>query len=185
MGTTTNLSLPYPDATLPIGEANEHIQQLAEALDGDLEHLHHYAQLARITTQNIPNSTAVVVQWTSADSVLTSDFDLVTGSSTDDTLKYLGPPRFGVFQVIIKWPAGITNDHATILLSRNDVTPTLGTDKYLFYERNFTDPHLPSGIPQVESGLVFMDTNAEWQVQVDHDTGATRAIEARLAFKAI
>ena len=34
MGTTPN-GLPYPDATLPIGEANEHIQELAEAIDSD------------------------------------------------------------------------------------------------------------------------------------------------------
>lgn len=38
MGTTTNRAIPYPDASLPIGLANEHQQDLAEWLDEDLEH---------------------------------------------------------------------------------------------------------------------------------------------------
>jgi hypothetical protein len=183
MGTTTNLNLPYPDATLPIGEANEHIQQLAEALDSDLEHLHHYAQLARITTQNIPDSTGTVVQWTSADSTVTSDFDLITDSVTDDTIQYLGPPRFGVFQAIVEWPAGLSANTAFFELKRNDVTPTVGTDKYFHFKRIFAD--LQSGIPVLESGMFYMDTGAEWQMTLWHDTAATRAIKARLAIKAI
>lgn len=182
MGTTPNRAYPYPDAADPFALGNEQIQALAEAVDETLEE--RYAKLARVTAgQSIPDTTGVIIQWNSGDSTLTTDFDLVTDSATDDTIKYLGPPMFGIFQIILEWPVGLFANTAFVELKRNDVTPTLGTDRYFHFERDFAV--LGSGIPVSANALIWLETNAEWQATVWHDTGATRSLKSRMNIKAL
>lgn len=178
MGTTTH-GLPYPDAADPFSLGNEQIQDLAEALDTDLNQ---YAKLARISTQTFANSTAALVQWTSADSTLTADFDLTTTSATDDTLTYLGRSRFVAWRYGFKLPDGLSAGTASGLFRRKS-TATLGSDDYIYKLVNFAD--IGSGLPIGDSGLVWMATGSEWQLVITQDTSASRAVSAYASFKAV
>lgn len=179
MGTTTNLDLPYPDGSLPIGEANLHQQALAEAVDDELTQ---YAKLARVTTQSLLDATITQVQWTAADSELTADFDLVTASATDDTLKYLGPPRFVVWRYGIKLPNSLSSGVIAGIF-RHRTLGTLGSDNYVAMNKDAAD--MSTSSPYGDSGLVWMDTNSEWELLVTHTTGATRACQFWASFKAV
>lgn len=176
---TTDSGFPYPDAADPFAVGNEAIQALAEQVDLDLNQ---WAKLARISTQNLVTATPALVQWTSGDSDLTDDFELTTQTSTDDTLKYTGRPRFVAWRYGIKLPDALSSG-LVIGIFRRRATATMGSDDYIVNRVDLAD--INSSNPVGDSGLVWMDTDSEWQVIAQQTTGSTRATSFWASFKAI
>lgn len=179
MGTTTNLALPYPEGSDFVIDGDDAIQALAEALD---DYHSQSAKLVRSATQTFADATLAAVQWTNASSTLTSDFDLVTTSAADDTLKYLGPPRFVAWRFGLDFPSGLATGNAEFSFQRQG-SVTDGQDDFVWGFRDFTEQS--GSRPLGNSGLVYMATNSEWQVFVLQTTGASRAVSAFASFKAL
>ena len=177
-GSTSELGFPYPLNSEPFADGAEAIQALADDLDDKLAQ---YARARRFADQTIVTATSTVVQWTSSDSTLTSDFDLTTDAVTDDELTYLGPDRFILFNVVAQFQLSVTSGTGFLQLQRT--TPATDGQFVMTDRRDFSE--LNSASPLAVCGMVWVETGDTFRAVVTQTTGSNKTVKAYLNAKVV
>lgn len=138
MGTTPNLAFPYPDASLPIGLANEHQQELAEYLD-DWFSPECLVERAAVTAEG-------TVVWTA--SPILRSFALGTQSVANDCVVYTGPTRRFLFHTNHRWTTTGDGQLRYWTVLKNGAFAELAGEYYV----KFSPCHVASGIVELASG---------------------------------
>lgn len=128
MGTTANRAIPYPDATLPIGLANEHQQDLAEWLDDELirsRFVDSYTNLG----QSIANTGAdIVVQWNASGGTMEGGW---TYSTANNRWTYSGPDALFLVAYQLVFNVSATKGTLGTFLRADAATPLWGASGWV------------------------------------------------------
>lgn len=127
MGTTANRAIPYPDASEPIGLANEHQQDLAEWLDDELIRSRVYLEFGNLG-QDIPNTNTDTVVGVGSSGTLEGGWTFDAGNNR---WAYSGPDA--LFLVSCQLVFNVTATKGTLgMFVRGGGHPSIGGFDPLF-----------------------------------------------------
>ncbi len=158
-GSTPDYDFPYAIGGDPVGDGEDSIQALAEAIEDHLQGC--TARLARSSKQNFTMSIGGTIAWTPASSTLSPEFSWGAGN---ESIIYTGPDRWVAFQWVLEWDSVDSGVAFATFVKATGFTYDTGKLWQL--------GAAPGNGWWNDSGMVWMTNGSEWELTcVPNDAG--------------